>query len=66
MTRDPGRIGEGRPCRSSEMGTAGTIERAVMAGLGPTVTSGHTVVPEFEAGRLVTLPLDRMPMTRSR
>lgn len=65
MTRYLDRIGEGRPYRTSEMGTNETIKQAVMAGLGLAVISGHTVVPELEAGRLVTLRLAGMPIVRT-
>lgn len=65
MTRYLDRIGEGRPYRAIEMGTNETIKQAVMAGLGIAVISGHTVVPELEAGRLVTLNLEGMPIRRT-
>lgn len=65
MTRYLDRIGEGRPYRVVEMGTNETIKQAVMAGLGIAVISGHTVVPELEAGRLVALPLEGMPIMRN-
>ena len=64
MTRYLDRIGEGRPYRSIEMGTNETIKQAVMAGLGVAIISAHTIVPELEAGRLVTLPLEGMPIIR--
>lgn len=63
-TRYLDRIGEGRPYRSIEMGTNETIKQAVIAGLGIAMISAHTVVPELEAGRLVTLKLAGMPIVR--
>jgi DNA-binding transcriptional LysR family regulator len=65
MTRYLDRIGEGRPYRSVEMGTNETIKQAVMAGLGVAIISAHTIVPELEAGRLATLPLEGMPIIRT-
>ena len=64
MIRYLDRIGEGRPYRTVEMGTNETIKQAVMAGLGVAIISAHTIVPELEAGRLVTLPLEGMPIQR--
>lgn len=65
MTRYLDRIGEGQPYRTVEMGTNETIKQAVMAGLGVAVISAHTIVPELEAGRLVTLALEGMPIHRA-
>ncbi len=65
MTRYLERIGEGQPYRRVEMGTNETIKQAVMAGLGVAVISAHTIVPELEAGRLVTLALEGMPSHRA-
>jgi len=64
MRRYLDRIGEGRPYRMIEMGTNETIKQAVMAGLGIAVISAHTVVPELEAGRLVTIPAEGLPLMR--
>ncbi|HUS53696.1 MAG TPA: LysR family transcriptional regulator [Thermohalobaculum sp.] len=64
MTRYLDRIGEGRPYRSIEMGTNETIKQVVIAGLGVAIISAHTIVPELEAGRLVTLPLEGLPIIR--
>lgn len=64
MRRFLDRIGEGRPYRMVEMGTNETIKQAVMAGLGIALISAHTVVPELEAGRLVMLRMDGLPITR--
>jgi len=65
MRRYLDRIGEGLPYRMIEMGTNETIKQAVMAGLGIAVISGHTIVPELEAGRLATLPGEGLPIWRS-
>ena len=65
MIRYLDRIGEGQPYRTVEMGTNETIKQAVMAGLGVAIISAHTIVPELEAGRLVTLALERMPIHRA-
>lgn len=64
MRRYLDRIGEGRPYRMVEMGTNETIKQAVMAGLGIAVISAHTVVPELEAGRLVMLRAEGLPIER--
>ncbi|GMG83359.1 LysR family transcriptional regulator CbbR [Paralimibaculum aggregatum] len=64
MRRYLDRIGEGRPYRMVEMGTNETIKQAVMAGLGLAVISAHTVVPELEAGRLVMLRMEGLPIIR--
>jgi DNA-binding transcriptional LysR family regulator len=64
MRRYLDRIGEGRPYRMVEMGTNETIKQAVMAGLGIAVISAHTVVPELEAGRLVQLRMEGLPIVR--
>ncbi len=65
MIRYLDQIGEGRPYRIVEMGTNETIKQAVMAGLGVAIISAHTIVPELEAGRLVTLALEGMPIHRT-
>lgn len=64
MRRFFDRVGEGRPYRMVEMGTNETIKQAVMAGLGIAVISAHTVVPELEAGRLVMIRMDGLPIMR--
>lgn len=64
MRRYLDRIGEGRPYRMIEMGTNETIKQAVMAGLGLAIISAHTVVPELEAGRLVMLRMEGLPIIR--
>ncbi|MEO0621333.1 MAG: LysR family transcriptional regulator [Pseudomonadota bacterium] len=64
MRRFLDRIGEGQPYRLVEMGTNETIKQAVMAGLGIAVISAHTVVPELEAGRLVMLRMEGLPIIR--
>jgi len=65
MRRYLDRIGEGRPYRMVEMGTNETIKQAVMAGLGLALISAHTVVPELEAGRLVMIEAQGLPLVRS-
>lgn len=47
------------------MGTNETIKQAVMVELGVAIISAHTIVSELEAGRLVTLALDGMPIRRA-
>lgn len=64
MRRYLDRIGEGTPYRMIEMGTNETIKQAVMAGLGIALISAHTVVPELEAGRLVSLAGEGLPLVR--
>ncbi|MEM1343353.1 MAG: LysR family transcriptional regulator [Pseudomonadota bacterium] len=64
MRRFLDRIGEGRPYRMIEMGTNETIKQAVMAGLGIALISAHTVVPELEAGRLVMVRMEGLPILR--
>ena len=64
MTRYLDRIGEGAPYRMIEMGTNETIKQAVMAGLGIALISQHTVTEELNAGRLVALDAEGMPIIR--
>ncbi len=64
MSRFLDRIGEGRPVRTSEMGTNETIKQAVMAGLGIALISQHTVMEELRQRRLVALPIEGMPIVR--
>ncbi|KAA5603056.1 LysR family transcriptional regulator [Blastochloris sulfoviridis] len=47
-----------------EIGSNETIKQAVMAGLGLAVISGHTVATELADGRLVSLPVDGVPLWR--
>ena len=46
------------------MGSNETIKQAVMAGLGIAFISAHTVAAELEAGRLVMLDVEGMPVWR--
>jgi DNA-binding transcriptional LysR family regulator len=64
MRRFLDRIGEGQPYRMVEMGTNETIKQAVMAGLGIALISAHTVQPELEAGRLVMVRMEGLPILR--
>jgi DNA-binding transcriptional LysR family regulator len=64
MARFLDRIGEGRPVRTTEMGTNETIKQAVMAGLGIALISQHTVMEELRQRRLVALPIEGMPIVR--
>ena len=47
-----------------QIGSNETIKQAVMAGLGIALISAHTVAPELEDGRLVTLNVASMPVVR--
>ena len=47
-----------------EMGSNETIKQAVMAGLGIAFISAHTIEAEVEAGRLVVLDVEGMPIRR--
>lgn len=47
-----------------EFGTNETIKQGVMAGLGLAFISGHTIVAEIEAGRLVLLDAPGLPLMR--
>jgi len=64
MRRFLDRIGEGQPYRMVEMGTNETIKQAVMAGLGIALISAHTVQPELEAGRLIMVRMEGLPIIR--
>ena len=64
MARFLDRIGEGRPVRTTEMGTNETIKQAVMAGLGLALISQHTVMEELRQHRLVALTIEGMPIVR--
>lgn len=48
-----------------DMGSNESIKQGVMAGLGVAVISGHTVAVELESERLVTLPVEGVPVLRS-
>lgn len=64
MNRLLERIGRGRVFDIVEMGTNETIKQAVMAGLGIAVISAHTCLVELQAGRLVTLGVEGLPVVR--
>lgn len=57
-------IGEGRDVEWTEMESNETIKQAVAAGLGVAILSGHTVHEELNAGRLVSVPAERLPIMR--
>ena len=48
-----------------EIGSNETIKQAVMAGLGIAFISAHTIAAEIEAGRLVTLDVEGLPVWRA-
>jgi LysR family transcriptional regulator for metE and metH len=47
-----------------ELGSNETIKQAVIAGMGLSFISGHTVAAEISDGRLVTLPVEGLPLVR--
>ena len=47
-----------------ELGSNETIKQAVMAGLGIALISAHTIAAEIADGRLVTLDVEGLPITR--
>ncbi len=47
-----------------ELGSNETIKQAVMAGLGVALISAHTIAAEIADGRLVTLDIEGLPITR--
>lgn len=49
---------------TTEMGSNETIKQAVMAGMGLSFISEHTIGLELAAGRLVKLPVSGTPVTR--
>jgi DNA-binding transcriptional LysR family regulator len=49
---------------TTEMGSNETIKQAVMAGMGLSFISEHTIGLELAAGRLVRLPVSGTPVTR--
>jgi DNA-binding transcriptional LysR family regulator len=49
---------------TTEMGSNETIKQAVMAGMGISFISEHTIGLELAAGRLVRLPVTGTPVTR--
>lgn len=64
MTRYLDEIGAGQTYKVSVMGGNETIKQAVIAGLGVAMLSKHTVIEELNAGRLVSLNLDGLPLHR--
>jgi DNA-binding transcriptional LysR family regulator len=55
---------EGVPRNSVEIGSNETIKRAVMAGLGLTLISAHTIEEEVAEGRLAVLDIKGLPIIR--
>jgi LysR family transcriptional regulator, low CO2-responsive transcriptional regulator len=55
----------GRELREFEMGSNETIKQAVIAGLGISFISSHTIAPEVEAGRLVILDVVGLPIMKT-
>ena len=64
-TRYLDEIGEGREVEVMEMSSNETIKQAVISGLGIAMLSGHTVIEELRAGRLVALHCPGLPVTRA-
>ena len=58
------RIAPGQVYQTIEMDSNETIKQAVIAGLGISLISAHTVIEELRSGRLVTLRGDDFPITR--
>jgi DNA-binding transcriptional LysR family regulator len=52
------------PRNSIEMGSNETIKQAVMAGLGLSLISAHTIASEVAAGRLAILKVEGLPIVR--
>jgi len=52
------------PRDSIEMGSNETIKQAVMAGLGLSLISAHTIASEVAAGRLAILKVEGLPIVR--
>lgn len=55
----------GRDVREFEMGSNETIKQAVMAGLGISFISSHTIAAEVEAGRLVIMDVIGLPLIKT-
>lgn len=53
------------PKTTMEFGSSETIKQAVMAGMGIAVISAHTIAAEVEAGRLIVLPVNGLPIVRN-
>ena len=58
------RIAPGHVYKTIEMDSNETIKRAVIAGLGTSLISAHTVIEELRSGRLVTLRGKDFPIMR--
>ena len=54
----------GPPKISIEIGSNETIKQAVMAGLGLSLISAHTIAPEVAEGRLAVLRVEGLPILR--
>lgn len=54
-----------KPVIGMEIGSNETIKQAVIAGLGLTFISAHTVAAEIHDGRLVTLDVEGLPILRN-
>lgn len=53
-----------RPVMGMEVGSNETVKQAVMAGLGLSFISAHTIAAEIESGRLVLLDVEGLPIIR--
>lgn len=63
-TRYLDEIGSGREVAATEMESNETIKQAVISGLGIALLSGHTIVEELRAGRLVPIRSSGLPIVR--
>ncbi|MBV1700850.1 MAG: LysR family transcriptional regulator [Hyphomicrobiales bacterium] len=54
-----------KPRVGMELDSNETIKQAVMAGLGIAFISGHTTATEIQQGRLITLPVEGLPIERN-
>lgn len=59
-----GDVPQHRPHIKFEMGSNETIKQAVMAGLGLSLISAHTIEVELASGRLVVLDVEGLPIIR--
>ncbi len=53
-----------RPVMGMEVGSNETVKQAVMAGLGFSFISAHTIAAEIESGRLALLDVEGLPIVR--
>ncbi len=58
------RAGDGMDYSTMDMDSNESIKQAVMAGLGIALISGHTVISEFDSGRLIALRVPGLPIIR--